>query len=173
MNKELINLVNNFEGCVLAIGINDKIADAIDKNNKILKCDILNCISTKKEAKKAKTQKTKIINIRKLRKIYKKKKVDYIICEYSEIAKYLNTFVKDSVYINSSKLYFYGKVNEELILRKYKRYTDKIKVSKKQENYLIEIDNTDTKNNTFKEFFYKIIDGLNNLVEIIGDVLMG
>lgn len=173
MNKELIELVNDFEGTVLAIGINEKISAAIDKNNKILKCDILNYITNKKEVKEAKSKRSKIINIKKLRKIYKRKKVDYIICNYDEIKKYLNTFVKDSVYINSSKLYLYGNVNKELVLKKYKRYTDKIKVIKKQGSYLVEVDNTNTKNNIFKEFIYRIIDGFNNAVEVIGDVLMG
>lgn len=173
MNKELIKLVDELEGTVLAIGINEKIADAIEQNDKITKCDILNYVVSKKEYKKAKKQKTKIINISKLRKIYKKKRVDYIICEYSQIEKYLNTFVKDSVYINRLKLYFYGKLDEELILKRYGRYTRDILVNKKQGNYLIEIDNSKAKNNVFKEFIYAIKDNTNKIIEIIGDVMMG
>jgi len=173
MNKELLSIVKNFEGTVLAIGIDEKVAEAIDKNDKIAKCDILNYIVSKKDYKKNKKEKTKVIDIKKVRKIYKKKNVDYIICEYEQMEKYLNTFVKDSVYINSSKLYFYGKLDEELILKKYKRYTKDIKVNNYKNGCIIEINNSNTKNNIFKEFIYKVIDGTNNVIEFIGDVMMG
>lgn len=171
--KEVIKLVEEFNGVVLAIGINEKISNAINKNKNIIKCDVLNYVSNKKEEKLARAKRLKTISIKKIRKIYKKKKVDYIICEYSQIEKYLNTFVRDSVYINSNKLFFYGEVNDELILKKYKRYTSLIKVTKKNKNCIIEIDNTNTKNNIFKEFIYKIVDGANNVIEFIGDVMMG
>jgi len=173
MKKELIKLINSFKGNVLAIGIDDNLADAIDKNDLITNCDILNYVSSKTDYKETKQKKMKTIDIKKIRKIYKKKKIDYIICEYNQIEKYLNSFVKDSVYINSSKLYFYGNFNEQLLLKKYKRYTNNINLIYHKKDVIIEIDNTNTKNNIFKEFFYKIIDGVSNLIEIIGDVLMG
>lgn len=173
MKKELIKLINSFKGNVLAIGIDDKLSDAIDKNDLITNCDILNYVSSKTDYEEVKQKKMKTIDIKKIRKIYKKKKIDYIICEYNQIEKYLNSFVKDSVYINSSKLYFYGNFNEQLLLKKYKRYTNNINLIYHKKDVIIEIDNTNTKNNIFKEFFYKIIDGVSNLIEIIGDVLMG
>jgi len=173
MNNELNKIIKTFKGNVLAIGIDEKLSKKIDINENIIKCDILNYIANKKEKKIAKQKKVKTIDIKKLRKIYKKKKIDYIICEYSQIEKYLNTFVKDSVYINSSKLYFYGKINKELLLKKYRRYTDKINITTKKDEYIIEIDNTDTKNNKIKEFGFSVVDKVNSLIEIIGDILMG
>ena len=171
MNKELIKIISDIEGFVLAIGIDDKMANAVDKNDKIVKCDILNYFSKKEEKGKAKKQKT--INIRNIRKIYKKKKVDYIVCNYTQIQKYLKTFVKDSIYINKTKLYYFGELDEELIIKKYKRYNTKIEIKKYKNDSIIEIDNSKAKNNILKEFIYKIVDGFNNFVEVIGDILMG
>ena len=171
MNKELIKIISDIEGFVLAIGIDDKMANAVDKNDKIVKCDILNYFSKKKEKGKVKKQKT--INIRNIRKIYKKKKVDYIVCNYTQIQKYLKTFVKDSIYINKTKLYYFGELDEELIIKKYKRYNTKIEIKKYKNDSIIEIDNSKAKNNILKEFIYKIVDGFNNFVEVIGDILMG
>lgn len=171
MNKELIKIISNMEGFVLAIGIDDKMANAIDKNEKIVKCDILNYLSRKNE--KGKSKKQKSINIRNIRKIYKKKKVDYIICNYSQIEKYLKNFVKDSIFINKTKLYYFGELEEELIIKKYQRYNTKIDVKKYKNDFIIEIDNSKAKNNIYKEFIYRIVDGFNNLVEVVGDILMG
>lgn len=173
MDKEILKKIKEMSGFVLAIGIDDEISECIEQNDKIVKCDVLNCVSKRKEKNKEKRKKQKSINIKNIRKIYKKKKVDYIICEYSNISSYLKTFVKDSVYINCNKLYFYGEVDKELIIKKYKRYDTKINVLEYKDKSIIEIDNSNSKNNIFKEFIYKIIDGVNSLILIIGDVLMG
>ena len=118
-------------------------------------------------------KKVKKISIKKLRKIYKKKNVDYIICNFEHITNFLNSFVKDSIYINKTKLYFYGNVDKDLILKKYQRYDTKIDIKEYKDTCIIEIDNTNSKNNKIKEIKYTIVDGFNHVIEVIGDVLMG
>lgn len=171
MYKSLYNIISNMSGFVLAIGLDDKLADKINKNDKIKTCDILNYVSKKESKEKAK--KLKSINIKKLRKIYKKKNIDFIICNYEHISKYLKTFIKDSIYINKTKLYFYGDIDKELIIKKYRRYNTIIDVKDYKDTCIIEIDNTNAKNNIIKEFIYKIVDGFNSFIEFVGDILMG
>ena len=173
MYKNLYEIIASMKGSVLAIGLDEKLATKIDKNDNILKCDILNYESKKDIDSNGKKKKEKRINIKKLRKIYKKKKIDYILCNYEHISKYLNTFIKDSIYINKIKLYFYGVVDEELIVKRYKRYNTKIEIKKFKDSIIIEIDTTNAKNNILKEFKYKLIDGFIKGIELIGDILMG
>ena len=125
MYKSLYDIISNMSGFVLAIGTDEKLGKKLENNELITKCDVLNGFS--KNNKKGKREKIKTINIKKIRKIYKKKKVDYIICNYEQISKYLKTFIKDSVFINKTKLYFYGDVDKNVI-KKYQRYNADISI---------------------------------------------
>mgnify|MGYP006070215295 CR=1 FL=1 len=165
MNK-LKKIIKNLEGNVLGIGLNENLISAIEKNNRIIECNLLNSCA-KGKFKKSFFNKT--IKIKKIRKIFKKKKVDYIICNYDEINNYFNTFIKDSIYINKNKLYFYGNIDVNLLKLKYGRYNTKINLIDKN---IIEIDNSLAKNNFLKDNYYRFIDFKNHLVEIIGDILM-
>ena len=165
MNK-LKNIIKNLSGNVLGIGLDEDFTNLIEKNDKIIECNLLNSY-TKGKFKKSFFKKT--IRIKKIRKVFKKKRVDYIICNYDEIKDYLNTFVKDSIYINKGKLYFYGDIDFELLKLKYSRYNTKINLIDKK---TIEIDNSLAKNSFLKDNYYRFIDFKNHLIEIIGDILM-
>ena len=171
MKNELKKILKEISGNVLAIGISQELMEVIDKNEKILKCDILSNEVSKE--KKWSFFRRKTININKLRKKYKKKKIDYIICDYDIISPYIMNFVKNSVYINKNKLYFYGNVDTDLIKTKYGRYDTKINIKEYKKNYIIEIDNTNSKNNFIKDLYYSIKDTITYLIEVIGDILMG
>jgi len=173
MYKNLYSIISNMSGFVLTIGTDEKLGKKIKDNDLITRCDILNGFSKNdKNDKSIKKKKIKTINIKKLRKIYKKKKVDYIICNYEQISKYLKTFIKDSVYINKTKLYFYGEVDKNII-KKYERYNSNISIKEFKNTSIIEIDNTNSKTNFIKDLKYRIIDGFNSAIEFIGDALMG
>ena len=163
---KLKKIIKDLNGNVLGIGLDEKLTNLIEKNDKIIECNLLNSY-IKGKFKRSFFKKT--IKIKKLRKVFKKKKVNYIICNYDEIFKYLNTFVKDSIYINKNKLYFYGNIDINLLKLKYGRYNTKINIIDKK---IIEIDNSLAKNNFFKDNYYRFIDFKNHLVEIIGDILM-
>lgn len=174
MKNELSKIVKSFSNNVLAIGINEDITKIIKDNDNILNCDILTNDSSKKERKKRKLfSEEKSININKIRKRYKKKSVDYIICDYDVIKPYMKNFVKNSVYINKNKLYFYGNVDIDFIKTRYGRYKTKINIKEYKKYSIVEIDNTNSKNNFIKELLYFIKDSIVSLIEIIGDILMG
>ncbi len=169
MNNELKKIIKKIDGNVLGIGLDEKLSEIIDQNDRITECNLLNSY-VKGKFKGSLFQKT--IKIKKIRKIFKKKKVDYIICDYDQIKKYLNTFVKDSVYINKNKLYFFGNVDFDLINYKYQRYDTKIDVKKYKDKYIVEIDNSKAKNNFLKDNYYRVKDFKDKIIEVIGDVLM-
>lgn len=171
MNKELLNIVSKFEGTVIAIDIDDKLITSLDNNSKVTKFDLLTSIPHSKKFVKG-SQRPKKISNKKLRKIFKKKKTAYMICNYESIKKILNTFVRDSIYINNNKLYIFGEIEIDDVLKRYKRYNVKIDLKQKKDYLILEIDNTLSKNKRFKELGYRIVDGFNKVIEVIGDVLM-
>lgn len=171
MKNELKDIVKNFSGKVISIGLYEELCDIIEKNDKVLFYDILDNKTEKKG--KIKFFGNKSININKIRKRYKKKKIDYIICDYEIIKPYIKKFVKNSVYINKNKLYFYGDVDIDLITKKYGRYDTKINIKKYKNTFIVEIDNTKSKNKRIKEIFYSIKDNVEAFIDIAGDILMG
>lgn len=164
--KELLEIIKNLDGKVLGIGLDEKLTKAIEDNDKIIECNLLNSY-TKGKNKFSLFNKT--IKIKKIRKVFKKKKINYVICNYDEIYKYFNTFIKDSIYINNKKIYYFGNVDIELLKSKYNRYDTKIIIKNKN---LIEIDTSKAKNNFFKDIYYRLKDFKDKLIELIGDILM-
>ena len=130
----------------------------------------------KKRGKKTENgDKGKTISIKKIRKVFKKKRIDYIICNIEDVNKFLRTFIRDSVYINSKKLYIYGlkkDLDVELIEKRYGRYNTKIEITKYEKEVLITINNSEAKNNKLKDFFYNISDCIYSLINLIGDLLI-
>lgn len=168
MNKELKKIISNLQGNVLGIGLDDTLIESIMNNNEIKECNLLDSIRKGHFGK----GKGKSIRIKKIRATFKKKKVDYIICNYETISKYLDNFVKDSVYINKGKLYFFGKMDIELLKKRYSRYQTDISEKKYRDNSILMIDNSNAFNSFLKDTYYRLIDFKDKLVEIIGDLLM-
>ena len=164
--KELLKIIKNLDGKVLGIGLNEELVKQIENNEKIVECDLLNSYS-KGKSKFSLFNKT--IRIKKIRKVFKKKKIDYVICNYDEINKYFNTFIKDSIYISKTKIYYFGNNDIELLKNKYGRYDTNIIIKNKN---LIEIDCSKAKNNFFKDNYYRLNDFKSKLIEVIGDILM-
>lgn len=164
--KELKKIIKNLGGNVLGIGLSEDLIKEIENNDKIINCNLLNPYI---KGKKKFSLFNKTIKIKKIRKIFKKKKIDYIICNYDEINNYFNTFVKDSVYINKKKIYYFGNVDIDLVKYKYGRYDTNIIIKNKN---LVEIDNSKAKNNFLKDNYYRLKDFKDRLIELIGDILM-
>ena len=142
MDNELKKIIKNLNGYVLTIGLDDNYIKYIEQNNNIIDCY---CLNNASDEGNEKGKKGKTIYINKIRKKFKKKNIDYIICNYDVIKKYMKTFIKDSVYINKNKLYYYGDIDYEII-SKYKRYKSIIN----KINSIVEIDNSNSNNNIFK-----------------------
>ena len=110
MKSELKKIISKLRGNVLSIGLDSNLCDELNNNTKINNLDVIDFVSKRVGMKKLLKSKneSKKINIKKLKKIYKKKGVDYIICNYDIIKKYMRYFIKDSIYMNNNALYLYG-----------------------------------------------------------------
>lgn len=174
--SELKNICKDFSGNVLVIGLDyQTVNQVLDKNDKIKKSYSMNFNGKKRTRKYEKGSRGRIVSIKKIRKIFKKKRIDYVLCNIEDISKFLRTFIRDSVYINKNKLYIYGykkNIDLELIEKRYGRYNTKIEILEIDNQLLITIDNTNSKNNKFKDFFYNISDIGYSLVNIVGDILI-
>jgi len=173
VNSNIKKYIKNMTGTVIGVGIDNKeITETIDKNNKIVMCDLLNSIDI--DGKSQGKNKKKKKYVKKLRKKYKKKKVNYIIVNSNEINRYLKTFVRDSIYINNTEIYYYMDkfYDIENIIKRYKRYNTKIDVIKCDDGNIIKINTSKAKNNFLKDKLYFIIDTLGNGADIIGDILV-
>ena len=159
-------IIKNLDGKVLGIGLNEELVKQIEKNDKIVECNLLNSYS---KGKNKFSLFNKTIKIKKIRKVFKKKKIDYVICNYDEINQYFNTFIKDSIYISKIKIYYFGNIDIELLKNRYGRYNTNIVIKNKN---LVEINCSNAKNNFFKDYYYRLVDFKNKLIEVIGDILM-
>ena len=178
MKEDLYSIAKCMSGNVLLIGIEDSnIFDIINSNDKILICDSLSKFKSKKMyCDSTTTSKSKIIKVKKLRKVFKKKKVDFIMCNILEMKKHMKSFLSDSVYINNNMLYIYGNKNDidpDELVHKYKRYCSDVKIEFNNDDFIIYIDNKNTKTNKVKDKFYYVVDTISNARNIIADIIMG
>ncbi len=172
---KIYDITKCLSGNVLGIGVDEKITELLEQNSLVTNCNLLNSYTKTSNKIKTKKQKTKRIRIKKLRKVFKKKKVDFIICNIEEIKKYTKTFIKDSVYINKDMLYIYNIKDEELkqeLIKKYKRYNTIVEEIKDNKTTILKIDNKASKTNIIKDISYLLIDTLIQLFNIISDLLL-
>ena len=185
MYKRLEELIKKTNGNVLAICLDSKLMDELDKKDKINLYSltsneqsdrVFGAISRKKKDKPKykKNNKGKNINIKKLRKVINKNSVDYIFCNMDEMIDYYKYFIKDSIYISNGKIYIYfkKKIDKEFIISKYKRYNVKIKDTEFKNGYLLEIDASKARNKFFKDKLYFISDTMYNIAEFIGNLMI-
>lgn len=167
MNNELKRIIKSFNGNVLGIGLDDEISEFINNNKCVKEFNVLGGLS---KGKKANREKLKTIKIKKIRKYFKKNDIEFMLCNLESIEKYLNTFVKDSIYLSNFKIYYYGQGDIDDLIKKYKRYDVQIDFNKKYS--ILEIDTTKAKNKPIKEIFYRVIDFTEKVIDLIGNILM-
>lgn len=163
LNKEL----KKISGSVLGIGLDEKAQNILDKNKNVVECFLLNSNSTGNSKTKGRT---KTINIKKIRKTFRKKSFDYIIGNFEELKPYLRSFIKNSIYLNKGKIYFYNITDFELeeLENRYKRYNSKIDINKD----LVIIDNSNAKTNILKNIIYYTRDVTYDIIDYIGKILV-
>ena len=98
----------------------------------------------------------------------KKKKINYVISNISDINPYLPRFIPDSIYITNSVIYIYGNINfdYEKVIKKYRRYTNKIEMIVANDMFFIKVDVGNARNSFFKDKIYFIIDNLDVIYSI-------
>ncbi len=162
LNKE----IEQMSGNVLGIGDFCKSTiEKINKNDKIKNCNILGNGDSNEDG----ISKTKMMRISNIRK-FKHKKINYLICNYDKIDKYLKTFIKDSIYITSEYIYFCTK-EVDLIEKLYNRYNVQIKEVKCSDDTILIINTKKARNNRIKELVYLVVDTFDKFVEIITNLL--
>lgn len=172
---KIYDITKCMSGNVLGIGVDEKITEILEQNNLVTNCNLLNSYVKETNTKQGKKEKQKKIRLKKLRKIFKKKKVDFIICNIEEIKKHLKTFIKDSIYINKDMLYLYNIKDEELVeelIKKYKRYNTIVEKIKDKDTIILKIDNKNSKTNIIKDTMYLIIDTITQTLNLISDLLL-
>lgn len=172
--KEIYQIIPKLDGNIILIGIKEeKILNMVKENQKINQCYLLNT-EDNDSAKKRKKRGRKNFSIKYLRKKFHKKKIDYIICDIAEIYPYRNTFIKDSVYINRRKIYFYGenKFDLEGVINRYQKYQAETTLNTDKKTFLLTVFNENSKTSKTKDFYFMIYDKLRWLYEIIGDILI-
>lgn len=175
--SDLKKICKEINGNVITIGVDYKtVLDELEKNERIVNLYTMQFNGKKRSKRKEKGKKRdKTVSIKKIRKIFKKKRIDYIICNIEDISRFLRTFIRDSVYINKTKLYIYGSKNNvdlELIEKRYNRYNVLVNIVEYDKEVLVEIDNTKAFNNILKDIFYNISDILYSIYNSIGDLLI-
>ena len=176
MFKYLYDEIKNMEGNVLAIGIDDKLINAIKKNKNISAFEISKSerFSLFQKKKRRLESNGKSINIKKLHKYFKKGSINYIIVDYEQILKHYKYVFKDSIYLSKGKLYFYmPKDIDSDYINKYKRYNSKINIKEYDNTKLVIIDNSKSKTSKLKNIIYLIGDTINNLIDFISNILVG
>lgn len=171
MKENILKEIKNMKGSLLGIGINDvSMLDAIENNDNIDLCYILSNggRAENKKFKLFKRGRTKKINIKKLKNHFRKKSIDYILCDYKVVRKFYKSFVPNSIYINKSNLLIYGNIKElDKIKEKYERYTKDIKLEKNNKTFLLIINNKNVKTNIIKDTLYKIKDTFNDALDYL------
>lgn len=178
--NDLKEICRNFKGTFLSIGLCYPTVESVIEKNKGITEGYLLVLDGKKRGK-TRNKDTNIISrkkmsIKKLRKTIKKKSVDNLVVNYEDIKKYMRYFISDSIYINKGKLYIYGKKDPFIIndiKMYYQRYKTIIEVKEYENDFLIMVDNSLSKNNYFKDKLYKIKDTITYYINVIGDIMIG
>ena len=105
--KELEKTIDKISGSLLCIGLNNEyLIKKIKDNTNIIYCDLLNAnVESGLKLGKKRKKHEESISIKDFRKHYKKKKINYVISNISDINPYLPRFIPDSIYITNSVIY--------------------------------------------------------------------
>lgn len=170
--KKLEDILESLKGSVLGIGIDESLLDIISENENIHTCYIMTDKTQNKNFNYFGKGRNKKINIKKIRKVFKKKKIDYIICNYNVIKPFIRRFISNSIYINKEKLYIYGnKKDLKELESKYKRYTNDVKLEDNKDMSILIINNKNVKTNFFKDKKYIIKDAFESGLDILTNFL--
>lgn len=182
LKEYLKKLIPTLHGKMIVIGLQDsEINDMILHSEMLEQCYFLD--SNIKELKKKNDEekktyrlgKNKNIPVRKFRKKFKKKKTDTIICNLKDMECYLNSFVKDSIYICKGKVYYYGpkrKFETTNLKNRYRRYQVSFEEVELKDSHVLVVDLSKAKTRWWKELYYTICDGFYKATDLLGDFLV-
>ncbi len=165
IEKILISEIKKAKGNLLGIGeFNESIIDSIENNKNIFFCDILsNMGSTGTDDSKIKNT---IITVEEIKKRYKRKHINYVICNFEDIKECFHIFFKDIFKIYNDKLYLIVNKKSNIELdRKLNKLAIKFIKKEDKDTYLYIVD---SKKITFLK---SSIMYLENKMEFIGNII--
>ena len=175
IEKIMERKIKKLQGSVLGIGIQDEnMLKAIDKNKKIVFCDLLLSKDIDDNDEEGSSTRFKQIKFKKLKKYYKKNKIDTTIVNFESILPYHRSFIKNSVYITNKNIWLYSKEESEFLsiyIKRFERYNIELKKENKQNEVLYILNLENKKNYRFKMFYY-IYDLLYDIANFISDLLI-
>ena len=162
-------------GSLIGIGsFSDKILYEIEKNSQIISCDLLNETKHFTTTKGKGRGRCKKIRIQKLRKKWKRKSINYFLVDMDILEKYKKYFIKDSMYLNCNTIYLYTSHKEKDVsvwIERYQRYSVTLQKLFLDDGILLVIETNDQKRNFVKDRWYFMIDTINDILDVIGDIL--
>lgn len=171
IDKKLRSYIKNMQGYVLGVGIKDEnLVDLIDKNDKILACDLILSADSSDENGSCIP---KTINVKKIKRYYHYNQVQYVILNYDELP-YKRHFLNGSAYVCEKQIIIYSEDLEKLekYALKYKRYNASVSKVKAKDGFIYLINMDNKKKLRFKQYLYNISDILGMISDFISDLLI-
>lgn len=170
MNDALRKILKEIKGNALLVGINNQyVLDAIYKNKDLV--GIYSLDRAKLFNKQPKTN-TETVKLRKLKKKFKDG-LDYMICDANGINIDLRRVMYNTYTLIGKEIIYYGVYDEydvDRLAKKYERYNCKVDKKIYDDSFILRIKVKDIK--VTKLFLHKITDTFNDIVEVIGNLLM-
>jgi len=164
-------ILSSLKGKILGFGLtNENYLKIIDKNKKIIECSLLNSIDLDKNKKGF--GKNKKILPKKLKKIYGYKNIDTTIINENEIKNLEKKLISKFIYLTKSTIYIYNIEDMDKIIKRYNRYNVKIEKIKTEDNIILKINVTSSKNHKFLDMFYYIYDSFVDFFDMISELLV-
>ena len=136
MFNELNSIVKKMSGAVLTIGFDprEKFLELLHDNDAVT--ELFSLTNKGGEEKGFKLFKHKKVKGSKIYRKFKRKKIQNIIVDYSEIKWRKNKFIKNSINLAQEKIYFFipasYKIDEDELCKRFRRYGATI--TKKHDN---------------------------------------
>ena len=174
MNEELKKIIKKIKGSLILVAVNNSyVLDTVYKNNSITEMYSLD--RTKLFNKDKRIKKGTSVKIRKVKKKFKdSNKLDYMLCDVNGINIDLNRVIYNTYNIIGKKIIFYGIYDEydvDRIVKKYQRYGCICHKKMYDKEFILEVDTN--KINVKKGFVHKIGDIFTDIIEGIGNLLIG
>jgi len=163
--------IDTFSGSVLAFCINNSLQEKINNNENILTCNFLDQGGSG-SIKKGKRMKK--IGINQMRKKFHKKKTDFVIYNIDQMYPYTKIWIKDSIYLSKNDVYLYTEnmdTDIEFYEKRYKRYHTPMEKIECKDGWVLRIKVGSIRSNRFKDRYYRIVDTLIEIGDMIGDIL--
>lgn len=175
IDQYMKSVIQKSVGHALAIGPTDVMYQALEVNQEITVCDVLNRENGSQGKRRFFSKRNKPFQFKKMRKTFGKKQKNLVIGDIKELERYFKTFIRDSIYITKGDLYLFTTdvaYDFDLLIMRYKRFSVTTQIEKCKDGTLLILHVGEVKNHWWKEKIYYVIDVIIDFVDLIGDALV-